>query len=47
VNNRNGLRVELADLRFGSPGSGAFHCYALVDAQNQIVDAHYSWSVEP
>jgi inner membrane protein len=31
-----GTRLDLADLRFGAPGAGAFHCIAYVDASGTI-----------
>lgn len=38
-----GIRVELADLRFGSPGQGSFHCVALVDIRGRVVDSRFTY----
>ena len=40
-----GTRVDLSDLRFGAPGSGAFHCTALLDANNRMLEASFSWGL--
>jgi len=34
-------RIELTDLRFGSPGRGSFHCIAIEDATGRVLE---SWS---
>lgn len=42
----NGLaatRVELTDLRFGVPGAGAFHCIALENARNQVLQTWFRY----
>jgi inner membrane protein len=36
-------RIELADLQFGRPGSGAFHCVALVDGANRVVESVFTY----
>lgn len=38
-----GTRLELSDLRFGSPGVGAFHCVALVDSHNQVLGSWFTY----
>jgi inner membrane protein len=32
-----GIRVELTDLRFGTPGAGAFHCIAFADTSGRVL----------
>src|SRR5690242_6747085 len=34
-----GKRIELTDLRFGTPGAGSFHCVALENADGRVVDS--------
>ncbi len=36
-------RLDLTDLRFGSPGAGAFHCVALVSAANQVLESQFTF----
>ena len=36
-------RVELTDLRFGSPGAGAFHCVAVVDASGRVRNSWFTY----
>lgn len=38
VNGRPGTRVELTDLRFGAPGRGSFHCIALEDSRQRVLE---------
>jgi inner membrane protein len=38
-----GERVELSDLRFGSPGVGAFHCVATVDPAGRVRDSWFTY----
>jgi inner membrane protein len=33
-----GTRLDLTDLRFGTPGAGSFHCIAYADASGRILD---------
>ncbi len=47
-------RVELTDLRFGSPGAGSFHCIAIENAHAQVLRTWFTlgsgsdlgWSAE-
>jgi inner membrane protein len=36
-------RIELADLRFGSPGAGSFHCIAIVDAAGRVLESWFTY----
>jgi hypothetical protein len=38
-----GQRVELTDLRFGTPGAGAFHCVAVVDAAGRVRNSWFTY----
>ena len=38
-----GHRVELTDLRFGSPGAGAFHCVAVIDAAGNVRNSWFTY----
>ena len=38
-----GRRIELADLRFGSPGAGNFHCIAIVDAAGRVLESWFTY----
>jgi inner membrane protein len=38
-----GKRVELTDLRFGTPGAGAFHCIALQDEKSQVLQSVFTY----
>jgi inner membrane protein len=38
-----GRRIELADLRFGSPGAGSFHCIAITDAAGRVMDSWFTY----
>ena len=37
LNEGEGTRLELTDLRFGTPGSGSFHCVALQNRNGQLL----------
>jgi len=39
-----GTRLDLTDLRFGSPGSGSFHCVAYANEANQIVEKRFTYT---
>jgi inner membrane protein len=41
-----GRRIEMTDLRFGRPGTGVFHSYALVGAQGLVSRAWFSYQAE-
>jgi inner membrane protein len=41
--NGEGRRVELTDLRFGTPGAGAFHCVATVDPAGHVRDSWFTY----
>lgn len=55
LNGNRGKRIDLTDLRFGSPGAGSFHCIALEDDRNQVLKTWFTygpgtqlgWSVTP
>jgi inner membrane protein len=38
-----GRRVDLADLRFGRPGAGSFHCVALEDEHGILLDSQFTY----
>ncbi|MFL6414588.1 MAG: metal-dependent hydrolase [Bryobacteraceae bacterium] len=38
-----GRRIELTDLRFGTPGAGAFHCIATLDASGHVRDSWFTY----
>jgi inner membrane protein len=38
-----GRRIELTDLRFGSPGAGSFHCVATLDASGHVRDSWFTY----
>ena len=40
---QRGHRVELTDLRFGSPGAGAFHCVAVIDAAGNVWNSWFTY----
>ena len=42
-----GNRIELTDLRFGSPGAGTFHAYALANDHGQLLRAWFNFSAIP
>ena len=39
----NGVRFDLTDLRFGTPGSGSFHCIALENARHGILGKWFTY----
>jgi inner membrane protein len=39
--NWEGTRVELTDLRFGTPGHGSFHCIALENSRGRVGDSRF------
>ncbi len=41
--NRHGTRLDLTDLRFGSPGNGSFHCIGYEDAANRLVFKKFTY----
>ena len=41
--NGEGKRVELTDLRFGTPGAGAFHSVATVDPAGRVRDSWFTY----
>lgn len=43
LNGRRGKRIELTDLRFGSPGAGSFHCIALENDRNQVLQTWFTY----
>jgi inner membrane protein len=42
-NEAEARRIELADLRFGSPGSGNFHCIAIEDAAGRVLASWFTY----
>jgi len=38
-----GTRLDLTDLRFGIPGSGSFHCIALEDSRGRILQSSFTY----
>lgn len=38
-----GKRIELTDLRFGTPGAGSFHCIALENSNNQVLQSLFTY----
>jgi len=36
-------RIELTDLRFGSPGRGVFHCVAIEDAEGRVLETFFMY----
>src|SRR6185437_11598556 len=38
-----GRRLDLTDLRFGTPGAGSFHCIALENAKDVVLRAWFTW----
>jgi inner membrane protein len=42
-NGMQGHRVELTDLRFGSPGAGSFHCIAFENSQGQVLESLFTF----
>jgi inner membrane protein len=41
LNTGQGKRFDLTDLRFGEPGSGSFHCLALVDGKGSVLESAF------
>ncbi|HEY3458177.1 MAG TPA: metal-dependent hydrolase [Bryobacteraceae bacterium] len=40
---REARRFELADLRFGAPGVGSFHCVAIVDRGGRVLESWFTY----
>ncbi len=40
---KRGARIELTDLRFGTPGAGAFHCIALENDRHQVLQTWFTY----
>ncbi|MGA8025956.1 MAG: metal-dependent hydrolase [Bryobacteraceae bacterium] len=38
-----GTRLDLSDLRFGTPGAGSFHCIALENGADQILESRFTY----
>lgn len=38
-----GTRVQLTDLRFGTPGAGSFHCIALENSNHQVLESWFTF----
>jgi inner membrane protein len=43
LDGKTGKRIELTDLRFGTPGAGAFHCIALENEGNQVLQTWFTY----
>lgn len=43
IDNGRGVRVDMSDLRFGTPGAGSFHFFALLNARDIVVESGFSW----
>lgn len=43
VDGDEGMRLDVTDLRFGKPGSGSFHCIALENSRNQVLQAWFTY----
>ncbi len=43
IHGKPAKRIELTDLRFGTPGAGSFHCIALEDGRNQILQTWFTY----
>jgi inner membrane protein len=41
--NTRGTRLDLTDLRFGTPGAGSFHCVAYENERNQVVESRFTY----
>jgi inner membrane protein len=37
----DGNRIELTDLRFGTPNDGSFHCVAIVDEKDRVLESRF------
>jgi inner membrane protein len=42
--NARGTRLDLTDLRFGTPGSGSFHCVAYENQLNQVIEKRFTYA---
>ncbi len=38
-----GTRLDLTDLRFGTPGAGSFHCVAYENEKNQVIEKRFTY----
>ncbi len=38
-----GTRLDLTDLRFGTPGAGSFHCVAYENQLNQVIESKFTY----
>jgi inner membrane protein len=38
-----GKRVELTDLRFGTPGAGSFHCIAVENSRGEVIESLFTF----
>ncbi len=43
VNGQPGKRLDLTDLPFGRPGRGSFHCIALEDARDEVLQSWFTY----
>jgi len=43
LHGKRGKRIELTDLRFGTPGAGSFHCIALENDRNQVLQTWFTY----
>ena len=43
LDNGVGTRLDVSDLRFGAPGVGSFHCIALENSSNEVLDSRFTY----
>lgn len=43
LDDEQGKRIALTDLRFGAPGVGSFHCIAIENSRNQILKSWFTY----
>lgn len=43
LENARGKRIDLTDLRFGTPGVGSFHCIAIENSNNEVLKSWFTY----
>ncbi|HZQ56170.1 MAG TPA: metal-dependent hydrolase [Bryobacteraceae bacterium] len=43
LDDEQGKRIDLSDLRFGAPGVGSFHCIAIENSRNQVLKSWFTY----
>jgi inner membrane protein len=43
VNGVEGTRIDLTDLRFGVPWAGSFHCVAIENSRNEVLQSRFTY----